>query len=304
MFFNHKRGFKMTYGHSATAAFAAYAELYGIREDITALPLPDAEQARNGVSEMMEMVFSLLSDTALENDVADILWQLVQVFHQHARRSERDSDNNTDQQRSLMASQDGSEVKASALEEALNAGHFLQQRQEFFEVLRDHAAEVYENITGKAWLPRTGSRGQRSTMNAAVVDSRAFLQAQQQQKQQANLPEGVRVVVAGGKQVSHQLVWDTLDKVKAKHNQMVLLHGGGDGVEHIAALWAKNRQVAQVVFRPEWKKHNRAAPFRRNDAMLQQNPQGVIVIAPENGIHQQLMRNAREQALPLMVVKV
>ncbi|MBE9109316.1 DUF2493 domain-containing protein [Nodosilinea sp. LEGE 07298] len=293
----------MTQGQSATAIYTAYAELYGIREDITALPLPDKELASNGITEMLELMFSLLVDSSLEPDTGDLLWQLVQVLHRQAQRCERESDSNADKQRELQDAQDGSEVKAVSLEEALTMGHFLQERQAFYEGLRDHAADVYEGLTGKAWLPRSGSKGSRSPISAAVVDSRAFLHAQQQAKQQANLPAGVRVVVSGGKQATHQQIWAILDKVKAKHGEIVLLHGGGDGVEHLAALWAKNRQVAQVMFRPDWNKHGRAAPFKRNDAMLRQAPQGVIVIAPDSGIHQQLIREATQQGLRLMVVE-
>lgn len=291
------------YQESATAIFAQYAELYGIREDITALPLPDGQQACNGIAEMLEMIHSLFADSSLEIDIEGMLWQLVQVFHRQAMQCERDSDRNGMQQQALQQEQDGSEVKAVSLEKAVSMGEFLQERQHFFESLRDHAAETYEGLTGKAWLPRSGSRNNRPVMNAAIVDSRAFLKAKQQARQQQNLPEGVRIIVAGGKRADQQQVWSILDKVKAKHQQMVLLHGGGDGAEHLAALWAKNRQVAQVVFRPQWKQHGRAAPFKRNDAMLQQSPQGVVVIAPDNGIHQQLMRNARSQAISVLELK-
>ena len=138
---------------------------------------------------------------------------------------------------------------------------------------------------------------------ASMIDSRSFLKAQREAKQQANLPEGVRVIVSGGKQVSHEQVFATLDKVKAKYSTMVLLHGGGDGVEHLAALWAKNHDVAQVIFRPQWDRHGRAAPFKRNDAMLQQSPQGVVMIAPDSGIHHQLMRKAKGQSIPVLEVE-
>ena len=44
-----------------------------------------------------------------------------------------------------------------------------------------------------------------------------------------------------------------LDKVRAKHPDMVLLHGGSPkGAERIAACWADNRKVPQIVFKPDW----------------------------------------------------
>ena len=64
---------------------------------------------------------------------------------------------------------------------------------------------------------------------------------------------------------------------------MVLLHGGGPGVEKIAASWAEARGVNQVVCRPDWQAHGKAAPFRQNDELLNLLPKGVIAF-PGSGI--------------------
>ncbi len=40
------------------------------------------------------------------------------------------------------------------------------------------------------------------------------------------------------------------------------------GAEKIASLWADSRKVPQVAFKPDWTKHAKAAPFKRNDQML------------------------------------
>ena len=74
------------------------------------------------------------------------------------------------------------------------------------------------------------------------------------------------------------------DQVRTKHPDMVLLHGGSPkGAELIAAKWAEARGVTQVAFKPDWTKHAKAAPFKRNDAMLDVLPVGVLVF-PGTGI--------------------
>ena len=73
---------------------------------------------------------------------------------------------------------------------------------------------------------------------------------------------------------------------------MVLLHGGGPGVEKIAASWADARGVDQVVCRPDWNAHGKAAPFRRNDELLNLLPKGVIAF-PGSGITGNLVDKAR-----------
>ncbi len=46
-------------------------------------------------------------------------------------------------------------------------------------------------------------------------------------------------------------IWAVLDKVRAKHPDMVLLHGGSPkGAELIAAKWADTRKVPHVAFKP------------------------------------------------------
>jgi len=56
---------------------------------------------------------------------------------------------------------------------------------------------------------------------------------------------------------------DTLNKARAKHPDMVLLHGGSPkGAERIAACcWADSRKVPQIAFKPDWARHAKAAPF-------------------------------------------
>ena len=78
---------------------------------------------------------------------------------------------------------------------------------------------------------------------------------------------------------------------------MVLLHGGGPGVEKIAASWAEARGVDQVVCRPDWNAHGKAAPFRRNDELLNLLPKGVIAF-PGSGITGNLVDKARQLGIP------
>jgi hypothetical protein len=63
-----------------------------------------------------------------------------------------------------------------------------------------------------------------------------------------------------------------------------LLHGGTPkAAERIAACWADQRKVPQIVFKPDWHRHAKAAPFKRNDALLETLPIGVIVF-PGSGV--------------------
>ena len=77
------------------------------------------------------------------------------------------------------------------------------------------------------------------------------------------------------------------------------MHGGSPkGAERIAATWANNRKVAQVAFKPDWAKHAKAAPFKRNDQMLDIMPIGVIIF-PGTGIQDNLADKARKMGIPV-----
>lgn len=112
-----------------------------------------------------------------------------------------------------------------------------------------------------------------------MIDSRDFLAAKRRTETEVMLPAGPKIAFTGGLDFNdHRLIWDTLDKVHAKHPDMVLPHGGSPkGAELIAAKWANDRNGPQVAFKPDWTKHAKAAPFKRNDQMLDVLPIGVIV---------------------------
>ncbi len=97
----------------------------------------------------------------------------------------------------------------------------------------------------------------------------------------------------------YELIWAKLDQVHARHPDMVLLHGGADrGAELIASRWADARKVPQIAFKPDWTRHAKAAPFKRNDLMLEALPIGVIVL-PGTGIQENLADKARKLGIPV-----
>ena len=133
-----------------------------------------------------------------------------------------------------------------------------------------------------------------------MIDSRDFLAAKRRAETEVMLPAGPKIALTGGLDFNdHRLIWDRLDKVHAKHPDMVLLHGGSPkGAELIAAKWATNRKVPQIAFKPDWTKHAKAAPFRRNDAMVETLPIGVMHF-PGTGIQDNLADKAKKLGIPV-----
>jgi hypothetical protein len=176
----------------------------------------------------------------------------------------------------------------------------LIDRRDVMELFRDQAAEHFARQTGSHWHPRSGSKVNHRALTSAVIDSRDFLAARRRADTEVLLPAGLKIAFTGGLDFNdHHLIWDKLDQVHVKHPDMVLLHGGSPkGAERIAARWADHRKVPQVAFKPDWTKHAKAAPFKRNDQMLEVLPIGVIVF-PGTGIQENLADKARKLGIPV-----
>jgi hypothetical protein len=262
-------------------------------------PLPNKPALDGALSQAMSALEQAFAGTRLEDDLEDVLWGVVNVFHRRAELIERKLDENEQAQRKSQREQDGSEVLSVELERLIALGQTLAERRNSFEYAREAAAQLFTRTTRSLWRPQSGSRVNRATMTAAMIDSRDFISARRRAETELHLPPGTRIAFTGGKQYQDvTVIWDTLDKVRAKHPDMILLHGGGEGGELIAAKWAENRKVAQVVFRPEWKRHSKAAPFRRNDTILEAQPIGVVHF-PGGGISDNLADKAMAKGIPV-----
>jgi hypothetical protein len=291
------------HGVSPTAHLLDELALYGHRpgqDEPDPRPLPEPETARDQLETAIEAIEAMLTGTRLEDDLPDLLWSFVNLFHRKIDRVAAELDRNEQAQHRSQTEQDGSEVKSVALERLIDEGKSLIERRNAFEFFRENAAELFEAATGSLWRPRTGSMVNRRALTAAIIDSREFIAARRHADTQVLAPSGPRIAFTGGADCNdHTRIWDALDKVRAKHADMVLLHGGSPrGAERIAACWADNRKVPQVVFKPDWTRHKNAAPFKRNDQMLEALPIGVIVF-PGSGIAANLADKAKKLGIPV-----
>lgn len=260
---------------------------------------PEDTAIQGAVADIFDALISTMADTRLDFDLDEIMWSTVNTFHRAVERIERKLDDNEQAQKRLQREQDGSEVKSVQLETLIGIGQNLIERRDSMETFRDTAADLFLRGTGTPWSPRSGSRVNHRQMTSAMIDSRDFLAARRRADNEVLLPAGPKIAFSGGDTTDHRLIWDRLDQVHSKHPDMVLLHGGSPkGAERIAATWADNRKVPQVAFKPDWTKHSKAAPFKRNDRILDAMPIGVVVF-PGTGIQENLADKARKMGIPV-----
>jgi hypothetical protein len=300
----HDSDFEPHASSSPTDHVLQELQLYGYRpfeDEPDPRPLPEGHVIAASIADIFDALVVATADTRLEPDLEELLWGTVNLFHRACYRIERELDENELSQQRLQHEQDGSEVKSVELERLTAQGQTLLERRSAFELMRDQAAEHFEHHTHSVWRPRSGSVVGHRNLTAAMIDSRDFLAAKKHADSHALLPAGPKVAFTGGLDFNdHRLIWAKLDQVHAKHPGMVLLHGGSPkGAELIAAKWAHHRKVPQIAFKPDWTRHAKAAPFKRNDAMLDTLPIGVIHF-PGTGIQDNLADKARKLGIPVM----
>ena len=293
---------------SSAASVCESMALYGAspeRGELDSRDVWDQDDATEALAEAIRVIVGgiTVEGTQLVDEREALMWGFVNMLHGQVTRLERSVDRIVPEMKDLEKAQDGTEVKAWELEILTDRARNLGDRRDAFETLRDTAAEAYRVHTGEVWRPRHGSHAsQTGKLTSAAIDARDFRRARKDRETRAHLPDGTLVAVTGGKTVADaDAVWTTLDLAKAKYGDMVLLHGGGPGVEKIAASWAEARGVNQVICRPDWSAHGKAAPFRRNDELLNFLPKGVIAF-PGSGITGNLVDKARQLGIPVMSV--
>jgi hypothetical protein len=119
------------------------------------------------------------------------------------------------------------------------------------------------------------------------------------------MPEGTPVLFAGGRlsfastedaKALADSVWQTLDKVRERVADMVLVHGGDSkGVDRLAASWAEQRRVPQVAFGLDRRLGQRAG-FRRNEQMLSLDPRYLVAFAG-SGVVERLVIQAKQKGI-------
>lgn len=78
----------------------------------------------------------------------------------------------------------------------------------------------------------------------------------------------MRVIVAGSRDITDLAVVEQAIQ-KSGFHVTELVSGGAKGVDRLGETWAKERNIAVTVFKPDWKRYGRGAGPRRNAAMAE-----------------------------------
>lgn len=277
--------------------------IYHPQDEPTEAMMPDAEEAQHACSAAMATVFDLFRDTRLESFAPRVAWGFVHAFDKVAKMIETQEDRAARDVKDRTDNLDFSEIGSSELEKAQMLAQSLTEARAAMEAMRDHAANVYFVETGHPWMPARGSKVSTAT-TASRIECLDWQRARAKARRDQLAPEGPGVIFSGG-QVweDYQLIYDTLDDIKARIPQMILhTTAQRKGCDVIAAAWAARAGVPIVAWTLDHSKGKRA-PFARNERLVKVKPVEAIV-CEGSGIQANLAQRMRDAGVPLHIFRL
>lgn len=110
----------------------------------------------------------------------------------------------------------------------------------------------------------------------------------------------MRVLVTGGRDFwEHRFVFENLDRLHALHGFQLVIHGNARGVDRLAEEWAGSRGVMTEPHPADWKRFGRGAGVKRNQEMLNSQPDLVIAFPGGRGTADMIAR-AEKAGIPVV----
>lgn len=276
-------------------------ELFGLTENgPDDLIIPDTIELQEHImGEAFEVLIGGLNGTGLASEVEALAHGLATLMNRRATALASQADSYKRKIQGLIDAQDGSEVIEMELDQTSRKFEALWEKADAMKIMAEKAAQCYETETGRAYVPVTGSRTTPDAQaTGAVFEAKELLGKYDREAAERNTVTGPKIIITGDTTANDCAdIYRILDKTLAKYPDMVLCHKGHQkGVERMAATWARNKKIPQVLFRPNWQGHGKSAPFKANDALLQAKPTGVLIFGG-NGVALNLGQKAEKQKI-------
>jgi len=86
----------------------------------------------------------------------------------------------------------------------------------------------------------------------------------------------MRVLVCGSRSWTSVEQTKTLYKVLDRLSPTHIMSGGAKGADYLAEVYAKSNAIPITILTPNYKRDGKSAPLKRNDWLLDRNPDLVV----------------------------
>lgn len=112
-----------------------------------------------------------------------------------------------------------------------------------------------------------------------------------------------RILVCGGRDYADRaMAFRVLDLALQTHGRFVLVQGGADGADAIAAEWARSRCVPYWTFPADWSRHKRSAGHIRNREMLEVSTPVKVIAFPGGRGTTNMTQQAEAAHIPVLFI--
>ena len=84
----------------------------------------------------------------------------------------------------------------------------------------------------------------------------------------------------------------------------IIISGGAEGVDTLAERYADQHRLSKLILRPQYDKYRRAAPIRRNEAMVDLADSVLVIWDGVSKGTRTTIRYAQKKQVPFTVVEV
>lgn len=92
-----------------------------------------------------------------------------------------------------------------------------------------------------------------------------------------------KILVTGSRKLTDAASYKTLKNLLDELAPITIIHGGAVGVDSLAARYAESENIDTVVMVPDYEKHGKYAPLKRNTELVKLARGGVCVAMYASG---------------------
>jgi len=112
------------------------------------------------------------------------------------------------------------------------------------------------------------------------------------------------VLVCGGRDYRDDILMvKTLDKINHGWPITKLIHGGANGADELAGVWAKSKAIRVQEFRANWTRYGKAAGPMRNQRMIDEGQPKMVVAFPGGSGTADMISRAEKAGVPVVRIE-
>lgn len=114
-----------------------------------------------------------------------------------------------------------------------------------------------------------------------------------------------KILVCGGRAFQDkQFIYKSLDECTRLHGPIeLLMHGGAEGADKLAYMWAQLHEIPSRQFSANWAKYGRAAGPLRNQYMLDEGKPDLVVAFPGGRGTEDMMQRTLRAGITLIPIR-